>query len=346
MTVGITALSLGMLWLAPGPKRASSSDGLPVASVPIRARPTKTLYKELCSLCHGETGAGDGPTELQRPARSFVAGGYSYGNSLAMVMRTLEYGIPGSAMPAFGETLSLQERTALAGYVLSLGPKPRTVSTTAGDLTAAPRPTVVQGAMQDPSTGAIEPRSLLIGFPNGTSVQYRTQDLAVVALYRADPDQAFARRTDWRGMGGSALRALADQSWTLPGSADRPGAAVATHENTNGQPLARHLRSTRIEPDRVILGFEFRDASGVALGTGAETLRCIDGGTVARTIEITPGSTQIQRTRAAGSQVPASSQATASTPLPGLLMVDPKNDATTRHLVHANDWSSSLQAIL
>ena len=221
-TVGVIALSVGMLWIFPGPEPVASSGGVPiVATTPQRARPTNQLYKELCSLCHGATGAGDGPTVLERPARSFVAGGYGYGNTLATVMRTLEFGIPGTAMPAFGETLSLQERTALASYVLGLGPKPRSVSPGDGEIAASSRPTAVQGAMQDPSAGALEPRSLLIGFPDGTAVQYRAPDVDIIAFletHLVDDEQRTIRYQILQGLTQNAgIVVLDDDDQRLAG---------------------------------------------------------------------------------------------------------------------------------
>ncbi|QDV08018.1 hypothetical protein Poly30_35540 [Planctomycetes bacterium Poly30] len=344
-TIGVTALSVGMLWIIPEPERASNPDGLPVvASTPQRARPTLTLYKELCSLCHGETGAGDGPTELERPARSFVAGGYAYGNTLSSVMRTLEFGIPGTAMPAFGETLSLQERTALASHVLGLGPKPRTVSPSAGEIVADARPTVLQGQMADPSTDTMEPRSLLIGFPDGTSVQYRTQDLAVVALYSGSGEDAFANRTDWRGQGGSPVRPLGSSAWSLEGSQEAPGAAVALYGSKEGRPYGRRLRSTRIQPTSVTLGFDLLDEAGSIVSRGTETVRVLENGSLARSVEIDADAPRVRALDAAGPEVSSTASAVAHRVHDGVLLVDPR-DGAARHLIYADRWDSSMVSL-
>src|SRR5262245_57819330 len=75
-----------------------------------------------CATCHGETGDGKGTTQLDRPARSFMDGGFSFGNTPEALFRTISVGIPGTPMPAFDSSLSEEERHLVAGYVVTLGP--------------------------------------------------------------------------------------------------------------------------------------------------------------------------------------------------------------------------------
>src|SRR5690349_18168267 len=82
----------------------------------------REIYLASCAPCHGETGDGKGITVLERPARSFKDGGFSYGNTPEALLRTITHGIPGSLMPSFRDALKDEERKALAAYVLSLGP--------------------------------------------------------------------------------------------------------------------------------------------------------------------------------------------------------------------------------
>ena len=88
------------------PPTAELPAGLAVAARPA-PKGVAELYELHCAQCHGEKGDGDGVTELERPARSFVEGGYIYGNTIAAVTRTLRRGIPGSAMPVSYTHLTL-----------------------------------------------------------------------------------------------------------------------------------------------------------------------------------------------------------------------------------------------
>lgn len=89
----------------------------------------KALYTRECSGCHGDRGAGDGPAAdfLQPRPRDFTKGLFKLRSTesgtpptTADVMRTIQRGIPGSAMPPFG-FLTEQERTWLAAYALDKG---------------------------------------------------------------------------------------------------------------------------------------------------------------------------------------------------------------------------------
>ncbi len=100
----------------------------------------KAVYLRECSACHGERGAGDGRAAEFLPVRprDFTSRQYKLrttesGQSptTADVLRTIERGIPGSAMPAF-KFLSPDERRQVAAYVLQLSdmleePEPATV---------------------------------------------------------------------------------------------------------------------------------------------------------------------------------------------------------------------------
>lgn len=77
----------------------------------------KTVFDKACAICHGALGAGDGPAGLAlnpRPKdftrRIFEA---------AYLNEILDKGIPGTAMPIFGN-LSPAEKAAVGSYVTSL----------------------------------------------------------------------------------------------------------------------------------------------------------------------------------------------------------------------------------
>ena len=48
---------------------------------------------------------GNGVTELDRPARSFRDGGFSFGNTPEALFRTISTGIPGTPMPEMRDTI-------------------------------------------------------------------------------------------------------------------------------------------------------------------------------------------------------------------------------------------------
>src|SRR5262245_21317633 len=84
--------------------------------------PGRTLFLANCATCHGETGDVKGTTQLDRPARSFKDGGFSFGNTPEALFRTISVGIPGTPMPSFDGSLSEDQRRALASFVVTLGP--------------------------------------------------------------------------------------------------------------------------------------------------------------------------------------------------------------------------------
>ena len=68
----------------------------------------RTLFIANCASCHGEKGDGEGTTDLDRKARSFKDGGFSFGNTPEALFRTLTTGIPGTPMPGFGGSFAAE----------------------------------------------------------------------------------------------------------------------------------------------------------------------------------------------------------------------------------------------
>src|SRR5262245_27648388 len=93
-------------------------------AAPNRAQDARAreLFVKNCAACHGETGDGKGTTKLDRPARSFKDGGFSFGNTPEALFRTISVGIPGSPMPGFDSALSEDDRKLVAAFVVTLGP--------------------------------------------------------------------------------------------------------------------------------------------------------------------------------------------------------------------------------
>lgn len=85
----------------------------------------KELYTVQCAVCHGASGAGDGPgaVALNPKPRDFTSGEWHFGGGVARVFKTITEGSPGTSMASFSN-LSVEERFALAHFVRSFGPKP------------------------------------------------------------------------------------------------------------------------------------------------------------------------------------------------------------------------------
>lgn len=82
----------------------------------------EALYATQCSVCHGMTGAGDGPVAsgLNPAPANFVDPETSSVLSPFKVYNTMVYGIAGTGMPSFPQ-LSDEEKWDVAFYVMSLG---------------------------------------------------------------------------------------------------------------------------------------------------------------------------------------------------------------------------------
>ena len=96
---------------------------------PLTAQDTvkgKAVYEKWCAGCHGDTGGGDGaaaPAMLPRP-RNFTGAVYKIRTTAsgqlptdADLMRAIDEGLPGSAMPAWKGRLSDAERRDVIAYI-------------------------------------------------------------------------------------------------------------------------------------------------------------------------------------------------------------------------------------
>ena len=85
----------------------------------------RALYEVHCVHCHGDTGAGDGPTAkyLYPPPRNFRPGVYKFTSTGSGVpsrddlRRVLREGVPGTYMPSFHPALGEEEKDAVIEYV-------------------------------------------------------------------------------------------------------------------------------------------------------------------------------------------------------------------------------------
>ena len=78
-----------------------------------------TLYQTQCAACHGPEGRGDGPAgAAMEPAPTDFTDQARYnGRSLLGLHTTITQGVDGTGMAAYGDTLSDEDRWALAFYV-------------------------------------------------------------------------------------------------------------------------------------------------------------------------------------------------------------------------------------
>jgi len=245
--------------------------------------PARALFLANCAQCHGETGDGKGTTKLDREARSFQLGGFSYGNTPEALARTITYGIPGSPMPSFEKALKPEQRQQLAEYVLLLGPPAEKTDPKDSVLAVKDKPLVVRGKLPPVVEGGPAfPRGVLIGTPEGLSFEYRVDDVHLLAVLKGE----FVDRADWRGRGGDALQPLGkvvhlrlkdDDAWIFA---------------RFGSVAQRQLVATEVLGERARIVYELRNAAGARIARVSETPRtfaCSIGGGYARRFEIEPG---------------------------------------------------------
>lgn len=104
-------------------KKAVKLEGVDVMIV---SKPTdeliaqgKTLYESNCSSCHGSEGKGDGiaGAGLNPPPRNLQSpDGWKNGRKIWQLYKTLEEGIPGTAMVAY-EYMPIKDRFAIIHYI-------------------------------------------------------------------------------------------------------------------------------------------------------------------------------------------------------------------------------------
>jgi len=103
--------------------------GDPPKGTPALVERGKTLYQSAkCFQCHGQEGRGDGESaadltdDLKFPIRptDFTRGQLKGGSTARDVYRAMTLGLDGTPMPSFADSLSDEERWAIAYYILSL----------------------------------------------------------------------------------------------------------------------------------------------------------------------------------------------------------------------------------
>ena len=212
------------------------------------------LFVKNCATCHGETGDGQGTTELDRPARSFKDGGFSYGNTPDALFRTISHGIPGTPMPAFDTSLTEAERRLLAEHVVSLGPPIEVVDPERTVVRVTERPAVVRGYLPPIAEGTQgHPRGLLLGRPEGITFEYRVDDVRLLGLRQGE----FVERRDWTGRGGAALSPRGKVVQLVEG-----GKPLPMYRSAEG-PLTARLGGTWITPSDAGLRYKLQHGDEV-----------------------------------------------------------------------------------
>jgi mono/diheme cytochrome c family protein len=246
LLAGALALLATTLAAQQGDTLAPGSPAVPAvpedAAIAALHDPGREVFLKTCATCHGETGDGVGVTKLDRPARSFKDGGFSFGDTPEALFRTITSGIAGSPMPAFGEALSEEERRAVADYVRSLGPPRVQVSDSETLMVVTDTPRIARGILAPIVDGApLVPRGLLVGETDGLTFQYDAERVRLLGV-RMGP---FVRRTDWTGRGGTPLEALGRVVWTDAGG-DPPQRWLRPADEGAGAPVpcVARLRGT------------------------------------------------------------------------------------------------------
>ncbi|PYO91407.1 MAG: hypothetical protein DMD58_04445, partial [Gemmatimonadetes bacterium] len=102
----------------------------------------KTVYVKWCAGCHGDNGAGDGPgaKHMIPPPRDFTGAIYQIRSTPsgqlpidADLLRSIDEGLPGTAMPGWKSRLSDRQRRDVLAYI-------KTFSTFFADTTQRPQP--------------------------------------------------------------------------------------------------------------------------------------------------------------------------------------------------------------
>ena len=165
------------------------------------------VFSNACAVCHGESGDGNGSAKFDKPARSFVDGGFSFGNTPEALFRTVSSGIGGTPMPGFKDSLTEGKRRAVVDHVIALGPEQVVVEPGSTVMTVTDKPVVVRGSFPPLREGdEMTPRGLLVGGLDGLSFQYDRDDMRLIAVRQGD----FVKRRDWENRGGDTLEPLGE----------------------------------------------------------------------------------------------------------------------------------------
>jgi len=164
---------------------------------PARGAP---LYAQHCSVCHGDTGTGDGPAGigLEPPPGNLRDAGRLDRLSLYGLYNTLGQGIAGTDMPAFADQLDDRQRWDIATYIASFSAQPVATATKTFNLADLARqtPAEVQAA-EGPDAAATfraqraQPPQVQRGPAQLLDYTSATLDKSLAAYRSGDREQAY-----------------------------------------------------------------------------------------------------------------------------------------------------------
>jgi high-affinity iron transporter len=82
----------------------------------------RAIYEQSCATCHGARGLGDGPAArgMNPPPPAIGSAAAMKDASPALLYRVISVGVPGTQMPAWGQTFTSQQRWNVVAYLHSL----------------------------------------------------------------------------------------------------------------------------------------------------------------------------------------------------------------------------------
>jgi len=215
----------------------------------VPAQNGEEIFMMYCAQCHGISGDGKSFIELDRPARSFVDGGFSFGNTIEAIAKTTRSGIPGTPMPPFAELLNDNEILLVSQHIRQFAPTLKEVLPSETELVVGTRPAVVRGMIPPIQDGLqLHPRGALIR------------------------QGSFVERVDWTERGGSPLKPLG-KIVVLVDNGD-PSGMFTTEDN---KPLRAKLTSTSIALELGVIRYDLVDEHGDIQASVTEICRPTTG---------------------------------------------------------------------
>lgn len=223
------------------------------------------IYMMYCASCHGAQGDGKGLIQLDRPARSFIDGGFSFGNTLHAISKTTASGIPGTPMPPFVDILSTEQIKLVSTHVRSFAPSLKEATPDETEMVVIDRPLVVRGMIPPIRDGlALHPRGLVVGNPDRFSYEYVANDVRLLSIRQGN----FVLREDWGARGGSPLQLLGSIVITVEDGA--PYQLFSLQDNT---PLRAQLTSTNTLGEYGVIRYSLLTPEGKSVAEVEE--RCV-----------------------------------------------------------------------
>jgi mono/diheme cytochrome c family protein len=257
-----------------GAQNPETNPSLVAEPAPLDSSAGAVLYRANCAPCHGEKGDGQGIVPLTRPARSFLEGAFSFGNTQKAVARTITNGIGGTQMPGFSAQLDAAAIQTLAEYVIALGPEQDIPLESATILHVGDRPQVVRGGLPPIQEGlAVVPRGLLLGGTDGLSFQYDAENVRLLGVRQGD----FVKRKDWENRGGDLLEPLGTLIHVVDGG-DPQSMWLLGSLLGGTMDVKLKLRATEISEGKAWIEYSLLDGNGKEFMAMRETGRALSLG--------------------------------------------------------------------